>query len=857
MSKKLVIVESPAKAKTIGKILGNDYVIKASMGHVRDLPERSFGVDIEHDFMPQYEENKGRSKNLSDLKSSAKSVQEIYLASDPDREGEAIAWHLQELLSKINKKAEFHRVSFHEITRSAIEKAFQTPSDVNMDLVDSQQARRVLDRIVGYQTSPLLWSRIERGVSAGRVQSVALRLVCERERAIRSFVPQEYWNFMARFESEKSAGKKRCFTAKLAKIDGTNFTVDNQVDADRILSAVRSSKGWIVESIETQPRKKYAYPPFITSTLQQAASSHLGFSASQTMKIAQQLYEGVDVGGAPLGLITYMRTDSVAVAVEAQNACRSFIAGAYGPDYVPSKPNFYRTKSSAQAAHEAIRPTDVNMTPDQLKGSLDSKQLRLYTIIWQRFVASQMAPAQQMRTTVNLESTASDSKRYTFRSTATVTRFPGYLRAYSMVEEGTPSEEDEDTRDAEILSELAERDRCMLSQTDAEQKFTEPAPRFSEATLIKELESNGIGRPSTYASIVNTIQIRNYVEKEKGKLIPTELGFKINDYLVEVLPELMQVGFTADMEKRLDSVEEGQIQWTAMMHDFYDKFSEWLQTAKSAGSPESDKSKSLLAMLKTIQKWETPEKVVGKRVFDDRKFYDSVVAKSGGVGKVSARQWQALLSIALKYQSQLPDLGKIAAENGFLDDLRSAEERRNALEIQREEWRQKREEALASAPPQTNLASVFSAMESIHWKAPEKVRGRVYDDKKFFDSLHKQMESGKVLSEKQLAALGKMLDKYKEQVKGASELMHSIGVIPATDESAAGEVGADTDGEVTAILDSFSRITQWAEPVSTGRRTFNDKDFVESIASQAKRGKKLSPKQISALKKLASKYFPE
>ena len=621
MDQKLVIVESPAKAKTIGKMLGRDYTIKASMGHVRDLPARTFGVDIEHDFAPQYEESKERGKNLSDLKSAAKGASEIYLAPDPDREGEAIAWHLKEILSKANKKAKFHRVTFHEITKSAIAKAFQTPSTIDIDRVDAQQARRVLDRIVGYMVSPLLWGKIKKGLSAGRVQSVALRLVCERERLIQAFVPKEYWNFLAKFSPEQN--QREHFVAKLFKINGDKFEIGNKKDADALLTAVKGAKSWSVENIETQPRRKYAAPPFITSTLQQAASSALGFSANTTMRIAQQLYEGVDVGrGGPVGLITYMRTDSVAIAVEAQNAARSFIAANYGQEYVPPKHNVYKSKASAQGAHEAIRPTDVTLTPEKVKEFLDDRMLKLYTLIWRRFTASQMAPAEQQRTTVDVATKGSDSKTYDFRTTATITTFPGFLRAYNIKEEGA-EEEDEETRYADILKALKKGDACRLLDALSEQKFTEPPPRFSEATLIKELELNGIGRPSTYATIVNTIQERLYVLKEKGKLIPTDLGFQINDYLVLSLPELFQVGFTAEMENKLDEIEEGKIQWTAMMHAFYDKFEKWLNAAKSVGAPEASKASALMTLLEEISQWDAPEKGAS-RTYDDRKFYTSL-----------------------------------------------------------------------------------------------------------------------------------------------------------------------------------------------------------------------------------------
>ena len=444
MDHKLVIVESPAKARTIGKMLGRDYTIKASMGHVRDLPERTLGVDIEHGFAPQYEESRERGKNLSELKSAAKSASEIYLAPDPDREGEAIAWHLKEILSRANKKAKFHRVTFHEITKSAIAKAFQSPGTIDIDRVDAQQARRVLDRIVGYMVSPLLWGKIKKGVSAGRVQSVALRLVCERERQILSFVPKEYWNFMAKFSPEGNS--RSHFAAKLFKIDGGKFEINAKADADALLSAVRGASRWTVDNLEIQPRKKYAAPPFITSTLQQAASSALGFSANTTMRIAQQLYEGVDVGrGGPVGLITYMRTDSVAIAIEAQNAARAFIGAHYGPEYVPAKHNVYKSKASAQGAHEAIRPTDVSLTPETVREFLDDRMFKLYTLIWRRFTASQMAPAEQQRTTVDVAAKGADARTYDFRATATVTTFPGFLRAYDIREEGMEEDDEEET----------------------------------------------------------------------------------------------------------------------------------------------------------------------------------------------------------------------------------------------------------------------------------------------------------------------------------------------------------------------------------------------------------------------------
>ena len=838
---KLVIVESPAKAKTIGKMLGRDYIIKASYGHIRDLPERVFGVDIENGFTPLYEESKARGKNISDLKQTAKKVDEIYLAPDPDREGEAIAWHLHEVLAKANKKAKFHRVAFHEITKNAISKAFQAPGEIDMNRVDAQQARRVLDRIVGYMVSPLLWTRIERGISAGRVQSVALRIVCEREREILAFEPKEYWNFNAIFNSS-TAGD---YAAKLFRINGDKFEVNTKTDADVIAADVCAVQNWKVSDIDTQPRRRYAPPPFITSTLQQAASSALGFSASSTMRIAQQLYEGIDIGVGTAGLITYMRTDAVNIADEARNACREFIRFQYGDQYVPAKPNFFKSKSTAQAAHEAIRPTDVNRTPESLKEFLDPKQYKLYKLIWQRFVACQMAPAEQLRTTVTTEGSA--KSQYEFRSTATVTTFPGFLRMYNIQEEGAAQEEDGDN--PEVLGKLKKGYFCTLVDLLADQKFTEPPPRFSEATLIKELESNGIGRPSTYATIVNTIQEREYVNKEKGKLIPTELGFKVNDYLVRALPVLMETGFTADMETKLDQVEEGSVQWTSMMQEFYDQFSGWLTDAKQEGAPESSKATALINYLSGIQQWDAPEKR-GNRTYDDKKFFTSIQKQQKSV---SGKQWEALMTFLVKYASQLGDIESFCMANGIMDDLRRVQERSEAIQAKRAEAEARKEAAANNPPPQAQI-DLVAALDKVEFNPPEKRGARVYDDKKFFTSLKDQLNAGRTLSEKQVAALVKLAERYSGSIPGFSEMASAVGVNIAPAAPAASPAGFSAPSDADLLLKEMTKITAWAEPVKRGRRVYDDKDFFESIMKQKKSGKVLSIKQVEALKKLAAKY---
>ena len=846
---KLVIVESPAKARTIGKMLGSQYTIKASMGHVRDLPARSFGVDIEHDFMPQYEETRERSKNLSELKSAARKASEIFLAPDPDREGEAIAWHLQEILSKCNPKAVFHRVTFHEITRSAISRAFQAPSQLDIDKVDAQQARRVLDRIVGYMVSPLLWGRIEKGVSAGRVQSVALRLVCERERIIQNFKPEEYWNFLAEFQAFPGV-----FHSKLFKIDGDKFSVGDQKTAQQLEQAVRAARAWQVAAIESVPRKRYAAPPFITSTLQQAASSSLGFSASSTMRIAQTLYEGMDVGtGGPVGLITYMRTDSVSVSVEAQNAARQFISANFGADYLPPRPPVYKSKASAQGAHEAIRPTDVNLTPDKVKPYLDDRSLKLYTLIWRRFMASQTAPAEEQRTTVDVEGIGGDRRTYTFRSSATVTTFPGFLRVYNLRDEGV-EEEDENQRDVETLRALKNGEACTLKELQGEQKFTEPPPRFSEATLIRELESNGVGRPSTYATIVNTIQERKYVDKEKGKLFPTDLGFRICDYLVEHLPSLFEVGFTARMEDELDQVEEGKVQWTEMMRTFYEKFEKWLRTAKTIGAPQGPKTAQLVALMENITNWNPPEKS-GTRVYDDKKFFQSVKRAFSSGKPLSAPQWDALLGMAVKYQAQLPGLDACAEQYGFTQELNAAREEMSARQAMFQEWRKKREDLAAAAPPQEGLADVFAAMKAISWKNQEKGFRRSFNEKKFFESLLEQSRKGRTLTEKQLNALGRIALRYRAQLPDFPRIAAALHLDEKTaSDPAAAEAKPLPMDEADELIRKMRGITSWAEPRKIRGRVYDDQAFFESLAKQRAAGKVLTEKQLAALKKTAAKY---
>ncbi len=844
---KLVIVESPTKARTIGKMLGSEYKIMASMGHFMDLPKRAFGVDIENDFMPTYVPGDRSAQTIKDLRSAAKGMKTIYLAPDQDREGEAIAWHLQELLKPVFK-GNFERVTFHEITRGAIDKAFQHTSDVDMNRVDAQQARRVLDRIVGYKVSPLLWSKVEKGVSAGRVQSVALRLICERERAILAFIPEEYWNLSVILDAPD--GDK--FTAKLFKIDQDKYKISDQQSAEAVLKAIQPGLPFVVTAVDAVPKLRNAPPPFTTSTLQQAANTTLKFSASGTMRVAQQLYEGMKIGtGGEVGLITYMRTDSVNIAAEAQKACREFISSAYGKEFLPGKTNYYKSKAGAQEAHEAIRPTDANRTPESMAQYLDAQQLRLYTLIWKRFVASQMAPMEQRQTTVDTDVKGKDKKVYTFRASALVTTFAGFTKVYESNKKKEVDAEDsveanDPEADVRVLAKLKKNDRCALEEALKEQKFTEPPPRFTEASLIKELEANGIGRPSTYATILQTIQTRQYVDRDKGKLIPSTLGFKINDFLVGALPDLIEVNFTSKMESNLDEIEEGKLTWTQMLKDFYVKFAHWLDVAKHEGAPSSDKASALVAAMADI-KWDKAEKR-GRRSYDDGKFFNSVKEKLEESGKISAKQWEALVGMAEKYARQLPQLEKIAANFGFGDALTIRRERNQAVE-------QYKVDNAVTPEEQQKSVEMFNAFAKVQWEPAQKVRGRIYDDKKFFESLKSQMESGKILSEKQLQVVARFATKYQQfipEYEKVAEILNIQAPAPAAEGTAA---PTPEQNEVKAILDAMAAIETWEAPVKKGSRTFDDKTFFESLKKQSDAGKQLSPKQLFALKKMAGKYL--
>ena len=584
---KLVIVESPTKAKTVGRFLGKGYTVKASVGHVRDLLRSTLSVDVEHDFTPKYRVPNEKKEVVKELASLADRADQIYLATDPDREGEAIAWHLME--SAGIDRARTHRVVFHEITPDAIGEAFAQPRDIDMQLVDAQQARRILDRLVGYELSPLLWRKIRGRLSAGRVQSVALRLIVEREREIQAFVPVEYWSIHAELAKHaKHHPKRSTFLAKLIKINGQDVDLKNEADTHAIVAELEQAT-YQVANVKTGERRRRPSAPFTTSTLQQESSRKLGYAARRTMGLAQALYEGKTLGDeGSIGLITYMRTDSTNVAESAQHEARSYIADRFGPEFLPEEPPQYKTRSkNAQEAHEAIRPTSVRRTPESIKHYLEPAEFKLYDLIWKRFVASQMNPA--VYDTVSVDIAAGEAKAiaeliplngtavypYLFRATGSTLKFAGYLAVYEEAQEEDAKREEENVR----VPPLTAQELLDLIKLLPEQHFTEPPPRYTEASLVKALEEDGIGRPSTYASILSVIDRRGYVEKMDKRLYPTEIGFAVNDLLVEYFGDVVDVKFTAWMEDELDEIAEGHKEWVPVIREFYEPFQKDIEHA--------------------------------------------------------------------------------------------------------------------------------------------------------------------------------------------------------------------------------------------------------------------------------------
>lgn len=559
MAKALVIVESPAKAKTINKFLGPDFVVRASGGHIMDLPKTKMGVDVDNDFRSEYVVISGRKKIIKEIKKEAKGKESIYLATDPDREGEAICWHLQQ---NLHTDAQIYRVTFYEITEQAVKAAFAHPGSVDIHKVQAQQARRVLDRLVGYNLSPLLWQKISRGLSAGRVQSVALRLIVEREREIGHFIPQEYWEVEAQLKKKLS---DEAFVAKLDKIAGEKPQIQNKEQAEKILAQIRREKFKVLD-IEQKEKKRNPQAPYTTSKLQQEAFTQLHFTAGNTMRIAQGLYEGVEIGSAgSVGLITYMRTDSVRVSGQAQQACQDYIKSRFGKEYLPARPAQYKSKKSAQEAHEAIRPALPLREPEQIKEYLSPDQYKLYTLIWNKFLASRMKPAIYALTAVKV--TAGD---FLFRATGSVLKFDGFLKVYMPLKE----------EKKELLPPLDKGEELDPVKIDTHQHFTQPLPRFSDGSLVKILEEKGIGRPSTYAPIIQTIILRDYVRRNKGYFFPTELGFTVSDLLTKYFSRILNVQFTAVLEEQLDEIEEGKLDWVKVVKLLYEPFVQELIIAR-------------------------------------------------------------------------------------------------------------------------------------------------------------------------------------------------------------------------------------------------------------------------------------
>ena len=822
MNENLVIVESPAKAKTIGKILGKDYRVMSSVGHVRDLPQRVLGVDIEHDFEPKYVVSPGKAKVVEELRKAAREAAAIYLAPDPDREGEAIAWHLREVLATAAKNKPFHRVQYNEITPRAVRAAFEQPGAIDMDRVDAQQGRRVIDRIVGYTVSPLLWRRIKRGLSAGRVQSVALRLVCERERLIQGFVPVTYWVLGALLR--KPGPEAEPFTVKLVRIDGEKPGIGTEAAAAAALADLEG-RALRVQSTVTRAVTRRPLPPFITSTLQQAASSVLGYSPSRTMSIAQKLYEGIDLGqGNTVGLITYMRTDAPTVARDAQESTRAFIREQYGEAFYPETPNLYKSRANAQEAHEAVRPTEVTRTPADLAGRLSPTELRLYDLIWRRFVASQMTAARMNQRTVLIDSEPPPAQqhRYQFSATSTEVAFPGFLRVMELdirkslaLANGKDDEPEEESDEVERMPALEQGETVELVKWLSDRKETKPPSRYSEAALIRALEADGVGRPSTYAAILETLSQRDYVTREKRTLAPTPLGFQVCDLLVDKLNTLFDVGFTARMEQQLDEVEEGQVNWRRLMADFYQRFSGWMENAREPPA-DRDKVAAVLAEFGQVKEW-APALKRGRKVYDDAKFIESVGEQLAAGGRpVTERQLDTIVKMALRYQEQLPGVRERLIALGF-SELATSE---------------------AAQPPRPETGEKFEVLRTLDLSE---------EQRRFVASLEQQVKTGRRLSEAQVGALDRVLISNARRIPDFEQLGARLGIAVSPEALA-------PDHESPLLIEALHQIQEWREPTKRGRRVFDDQAFVKSVSDQFARKGALSDRQRAAMKKLMLRY---
>ena len=816
--KKLLIVESPAKAKTVGKYLGREFVVKSSVGHIRDLPKENGAIKITPDgenhwhFVPSYEISEGKQKVVSELKSALKGADEVYLASDPDREGEAIAWHLKEVLEPYAGGKPFHRVTYNEITKSAVTKAVAEPRDIDMPRVDAQQARRILDRIVGYKVSPLLWKYIQcannRTLSAGRVQSVALRLIVERQREINAFTPVTF--YLLGVEAKKRGGRSEEFTAKLARYDGEKPNIKDRSSADNMLLDLAGADLEVVD-LKAQPKTRHTLPPFTTSTLQQAASSVLGISPGKTMKLAQSLYEE--------GQITYMRTDSVSVSEQARAAAKSFITSEYGAEYYPDKPNFFKSKETAQGAHEAIRPTDVTLSPERF--GLDTPEQRLYGLIWSRFVASQMADAKTTLRTVSLEPRKpAMAHTYLFTASATEIDFEGFLKVMkiSLRKRKVASDEEVDDESDEVakLPALAVGESLEAVRWLADEKKTKGPSHYSEASLIKALEENGVGRPSTYAQTIETLKTREYAKTEKRKLVPLERGILVSDWLTKKLDSLFSVGYTAEMEAELDKVEEKGEPMDTMLSDFYAKF---LTDVAACAEPAPDREKfdEVFALLDNVKVWKEPKKV-GRRVYDDKAFVESVREQAeSGDRPLSAKQLEYLVRMALLYADQIPGVEKKMKDLGLAGNAVVRGEK---------------------ADPEV-VKYCFELMD--------RIGGMTRNP--FLKSLREQVDHGRGLSPKQLSILAKAVGENAGSLPDCDAVRERLSPYVQ-----GGFTTMPSDPVVPRLLEIMKGIETWREPIKKGRRHYDDKAFVESLMTQFQRRHSLSPRQTMALKRVVVAY---
>lgn len=834
--KKLLIVESPAKAKTIQGYLGGEFKVLSSKGHIRDLPEKGgIGLTIkpakdgatadagggEWTFTPKYVITPAKKNVVEELRKGAKGADEIYLAPDPDREGEAIAWHLKEALAKETKGKNVYRVTYNEITKTAVAKAIANPRDIDMARVGAQQARRILDRIVGYKVSPMLSRHVpspspELKLSAGRVQSVALRILVERERDIRSFIPEAYWLLGVR--AKKDAVE---FDARLARLDGAKPDVRNEELATGILSDLEGAS-LRVSDVKVYPKTRHPYPPFTTSTLQQAASSACGFSPKRTMDLAQTLYQS--------GLITYMRTDSVAVSADARNAAKDFITQRFGEEFYPEKPNFYKSKAGAQEAHEAIRPTKVAGNEGDV-AKLDEPHRKLYNLIWCRFIASQMADARfsvKQATIVPARNPICENGQchldsrgfrhsYEFQASASTVEFEGFLKVMPSANRKKKEEGDDESDECENLPALASGDTLAVVKWLSDRKETKPPARFSEASLVKALEENGVGRPSTYAQTIDVLLTRKYADRNSRQLVPTKLGEEVCDWLVKRMPDLFDVGYTAQMEADLDRIEEGAETEEKMLSGFYSKFTGWLEAAKDPPTPP-EKFKPIFAMLDEVTQWREP-RVVGKTKYDDREFADDLRNQmENEPQKLSDKQLTRLAAIAIAHR----------------DQISRAEER-----LREEGWGELLDKALNAAPADV-VAACFKALEDV-----DAIKGNW-----FIESLKKQFDMGRQLSPKQFAPLARtVLQRCGDTID--PELREALPAEAEADSQAIDEKSIQILNGIFAMADE---IKTWHEPAGGGKKAFDDKAFLESVKKQFGQRKSLSPKQIYALRRVVSKY---